>query len=156
MRRPARNSPAISRITPAINVARPEVIIKKDENGDLSEPFEVVTIDVMEEHQGGIMEKIGLRKGELTDMAPDGKGRVRMDFMMIKSREATKQLSHVSGPKFYLGKKAIKHARTMHNRLHAEQLLYLPGVRQIRSFMGLRQVVSTHNTGRKARFHQPQ
>jgi len=63
-------------------VSRPEVIIKKDENGDLSEPFEVVTIDVMEEHQGGIMEKIGLRKGELTDMAPDGKGRVRMDFMM--------------------------------------------------------------------------
>ncbi|BAX51576.1 GTP-binding protein TypA/BipA [Photobacterium damselae subsp. piscicida] len=63
-------------------VSRPEVIIKRDENGDLQEPFETVTIDVMEEHQGGIMENIGLRKGELTDMAPDGKGRVRMDFMM--------------------------------------------------------------------------
>ncbi|MGU3846255.1 translational GTPase TypA, partial [Vibrio diabolicus] len=48
----------------------------------LMEPFETVTIDVMEEHQGGIMENIGLRKGELKDMAPDGKGRVRMDFIM--------------------------------------------------------------------------
>ncbi|AXY02196.1 translational GTPase TypA [Vibrio alfacsensis] len=63
-------------------VSRPEVIIKRDEDGNLQEPFETVTIDVMEENQGGIMEAIGLRKGELTDMSPDGKGRVRMDFMM--------------------------------------------------------------------------
>ncbi|CAH7160951.1 50S ribosomal subunit assembly factor BipA [Vibrio chagasii] len=63
-------------------VSRPKVIIKKDEDGNLTEPFETVTIDVLEEHQGGIMENIGLRKGELTDMSPDGKGRVRMDFMM--------------------------------------------------------------------------
>ena len=62
-------------------VSRPEVIIK-EENGQKMEPFETVTIDVVEEHQGAIMESIGLRKGELTDMAPDGKGRVRMDFMM--------------------------------------------------------------------------
>ncbi|GAK16233.1 LOW QUALITY PROTEIN: GTP-binding protein TypA/BipA [Vibrio sp. JCM 19053] len=62
-------------------VSRPEVIIK-EEDGQLMEPFETVTIDVMEEHQGGIMENIGLRKGELKDMSPDGKGRVRMDFVM--------------------------------------------------------------------------
>ncbi|KOO16007.1 GTP-binding protein TypA [Vibrio xuii] len=62
-------------------VSRPEVIIK-EEDGQLMEPFETVTIDVLEEHQGGIMENIGLRKGELKDMAPDGKGRVRMDFDM--------------------------------------------------------------------------
>jgi GTP-binding protein len=62
-------------------VSRPEVIIK-EENGQLLEPFEVVTIDVLEEHQGAIMESIGTRKGELTDMATDGKGRVRMDFLM--------------------------------------------------------------------------
>ncbi|MDR9826357.1 translational GTPase TypA [Vibrio sp. FNV 38] len=62
-------------------VSRPEVIIK-EEDGQKMEPFETVTIDVLEEHQGAIMESIGLRKGELTDMAPDGKGRVRMDFMM--------------------------------------------------------------------------
>lgn len=62
-------------------VSRPEVIIK-EENGQKMEPFEVVTIDVVEENQGGVMEKIGLRKGELTNMSTDGKGRVRMDFMM--------------------------------------------------------------------------
>lgn len=62
-------------------VSRPEVILK-EENGQLQEPFETVTIDVLEEHQGGIMENIGMRKGELKDMAPDGKGRVRLDFVM--------------------------------------------------------------------------
>ncbi len=62
-------------------VSRPEVIIK-EENGQKMEPFEMVTIDVVEENQGGVMEKIGLRKGELTNMSTDGKGRVRMDFIM--------------------------------------------------------------------------
>ena len=62
-------------------VSRPEVILK-EENGTLMEPFETVTIDVLEEHKGSIMENIGLRKGELKDMSPDGKGRVRMDFIM--------------------------------------------------------------------------
>lgn len=62
-------------------VSRPEVIIR-EVDGQLEEPFETVTIDCEEEHQGSIMEQIGLRKGELTDMSPDGKGRVRMDFII--------------------------------------------------------------------------
>lgn len=62
-------------------VSRPEVIIK-EVDGELQEPFETLTIDVEEQNQGSIMEQIGLRKGELTDMSPDGKGRVRMDFMI--------------------------------------------------------------------------
>ncbi|WP_074373008.1 translational GTPase TypA [Vibrio spartinae] len=62
-------------------VSRPEVILR-EENGQLMEPFETVTIDVLEEHQGGIMENIGIRKGELRDMSPDGKGRARLDFVM--------------------------------------------------------------------------
>jgi GTP-binding protein len=62
-------------------VSRPEVI-ERMVDGQLMEPFETVTIDVVEENQGAVMESIGVRKGELTDMAPDGKGRVRMDFMM--------------------------------------------------------------------------
>ncbi len=62
-------------------VSRPQVIIK-DIDGVRSEPFEQVTIDCEEQHQGSIMEQLGLRKGELTDMAPDGKGRMRMDFMI--------------------------------------------------------------------------
>lgn len=62
-------------------VSRPEVILR-DVDGEVHEPFETVTIDVEEQHQGSIMEQIGLRKGELTDMSPDGKGRIRMDFLI--------------------------------------------------------------------------
>nr|WP_136250586.1 translational GTPase TypA [Ningiella ruwaisensis] len=60
-------------------VSRPEVILK-EENGQLMEPFETLTIDCEDEHQGSIMEQLGLRKAELTNMSPDGRGRVRMDF----------------------------------------------------------------------------
>ncbi len=62
-------------------VSRPEVILRTVD-GVLEEPYETVTIDCQEEHQGSIMEQLGLRKGELTDMSPDGKGRMRMDFMI--------------------------------------------------------------------------
>ncbi|WP_293747818.1 translational GTPase TypA [uncultured Paraglaciecola sp.] len=62
-------------------VSRPEVILK-DVDGATHEPYESVTIDVEEEHQGSVMEQLGTRKGELTNMAPDGKGRIRMDFMI--------------------------------------------------------------------------
>ena len=62
-------------------VSRPEVI-EREIDGVLHEPYETVTIDVEEQHQGTIMEKMGVRKAELTDMAPDGTGRIRMDFIM--------------------------------------------------------------------------
>ncbi|GLS82112.1 GTP-binding protein [Paraferrimonas haliotis] len=62
-------------------VSRPEVIMREID-GEMHEPYETVTIDVEEEHQGSVMEKMGIRKAELTDMAPDGKGRIRMDFIM--------------------------------------------------------------------------
>jgi GTP-binding protein len=62
-------------------VSRPEVILKQVD-GVTHEPFETVTIDVEDQHQGTIMEQIGTRKGELTNMSPDGKGRVRLDFMI--------------------------------------------------------------------------
>ncbi|MFO6425123.1 translational GTPase TypA [Motilimonas sp. KMU-193] len=62
-------------------VSRPEVITRIVD-GQLEEPYETVTIDVEEEHQGSIMEQLGLRKGEMTDMSPDGKGRIRMDFII--------------------------------------------------------------------------
>jgi GTP-binding protein len=62
-------------------VSRPEVILKQVD-GVTHEPFESVTIDVEEQHQGSIMEQLGTRKGELTNMSPDGKGRIRMDFMI--------------------------------------------------------------------------
>lgn len=62
-------------------VSRPEVIMKVVD-GVKMEPLENVTIDVEEQHQGAIMEKMGERKAEMTDMQPDGKGRIRMDFLM--------------------------------------------------------------------------
>lgn len=62
-------------------VSRPEVILRTV-NGELQEPFETVTVDVEEAHQGSVMEQLGLRKGEMTNMTPDGKGRVRLDFII--------------------------------------------------------------------------
>ncbi|MBE1286166.1 MAG: translational GTPase TypA [Alteromonadaceae bacterium] len=62
-------------------VSRPEVILREIE-GELQEPFETLTIDCEEAHQGSIMEQLGIRKAELRDMAPDGKGRIRMDFIV--------------------------------------------------------------------------
>ncbi|WP_414828369.1 translational GTPase TypA [Alteromonas sp. H39] len=63
-------------------VSRPEVILKKDENGNIEEPFETLTIDCEDEDQGSVMEQLGYRKAELTNMTPDGKGRVRIDFII--------------------------------------------------------------------------
>ncbi|HAD32372.1 MULTISPECIES: translational GTPase TypA [unclassified Methylophaga] len=64
-----------------MGVSRPEVIIR-EVNGTKEEPYEAVTIDVEDTHQGTVMEKMGTRGGELKDMAPDGKGRVRLDFII--------------------------------------------------------------------------
>jgi GTP-binding protein len=64
-----------------LGVSRPEVIIK-EVDGELQEPYEQVTVDIEDQHQGTIMEKLGERGGELTDMQPDGKGRVRLDYIM--------------------------------------------------------------------------
>ena len=64
-----------------MGVSRPEVIIKEID-GIKSEPFEYVTIEVEEVHQGTIMEKLGDRKGDLKDMVPDGKGRIRLEYIV--------------------------------------------------------------------------
>ncbi|MCL2162626.1 MAG: translational GTPase TypA [Betaproteobacteria bacterium] len=60
-------------------VGRPRVVYK-DIDGVKSEPYELLTVDVEEDHQGGIMEELGRRRGELQDMQPDGKGRVRLEY----------------------------------------------------------------------------
>jgi len=64
-----------------LGVSRPEVIIKEID-GEKCEPFEFVTIEVEEAHQGTIMEKLGERKGDLLNMVPDGKGRIRLEYMI--------------------------------------------------------------------------
>ena len=62
-------------------VSRPRVIYRNTENGK-EEPFEHLTVDVEERHQGAVMEALGSRGGDLKEMLPDGKGRVRLDYII--------------------------------------------------------------------------
>jgi len=64
-----------------VAVSRPEAIVREID-GERCEPWEQLVVDIEELHQGAVMERLGERRGELTDMAPDGKGRVRLDFMI--------------------------------------------------------------------------
>jgi GTP-binding protein len=60
-------------------VGRPRVV-NKTINGEVCEPYEMLTVDVEENHQGGVMESLGLRKGDMMDMVSDGRGRVRIEY----------------------------------------------------------------------------
>ena len=62
-------------------ICKPEVIIK-EVDGVKQEPYERLTVDVEESHQGTIMEKLGERRGDMQNMVPDGKGRVRLDYIV--------------------------------------------------------------------------
>jgi GTP-binding protein len=64
-----------------LGVSRPEVILREID-GEQQEPYEMVTVDVEERHQGAIMERLGERRGELLDMLPDSNGRVRLDYVV--------------------------------------------------------------------------
>ncbi len=64
-----------------IGVSRPEVI-QKEVDGVIHEPYELVMLDVEEHHQGSVIEDLGKRKGDMTNMEVDGKGRVRITFMI--------------------------------------------------------------------------
>ena len=60
-------------------VGRPRVVFKEID-GVRCEPYEMLTVDVEDEHQGAVMEELGRRRGEMQDMAPDGKGRTRLEY----------------------------------------------------------------------------
>ncbi|WP_213993518.1 translational GTPase TypA [Sodalis sp. dw_96] len=64
-----------------IGVSRPKVIYRTVD-GKKQEPFEQVTLDIEEKNQGPVMEAMGMRKGEMRDMLPDGKGRIRLDYII--------------------------------------------------------------------------
>jgi GTP-binding protein len=64
-----------------LGVSRPEVI-QKIVDGAVHEPYENVIIDVEDQHQGPIMEEMGLRKADMLNMEPDGKGRVKLEYMI--------------------------------------------------------------------------
>ena len=64
-----------------IAVGRPEVIMREND-GEIQEPYEFVTLDVEETHQGSVMEQMGTRKGDLKNMVSDGRGRIRLEYII--------------------------------------------------------------------------
>ncbi len=60
-------------------VSKPRVVYRMV-NGEKQEPYEMLTVDVEDTHQGSVMEELGRRRGDLQDMQPDGKGRVRLEY----------------------------------------------------------------------------
>jgi GTP-binding protein len=63
-----------------LGISRPKVLYREDENGQRTEPYETVVIDVDDEHSGTVVEKMAARKAELTDMRPSGGGKTRITF----------------------------------------------------------------------------
>ena len=63
-----------------LGVSKPEVI-QKEINGEIHEPFEQIVIDIEDQHQGSVMEEMGKRKADLKNMEPDGKGRIKLEFL---------------------------------------------------------------------------
>jgi len=64
-----------------MSVGRPEVILK-EVDGQTQEPYEQLTVDIEEQHQGSVIEQLGIRRGDLKNMQPDGKGRMRLDYII--------------------------------------------------------------------------
>lgn len=62
-------------------ISRPEVILR-EQNGQTMEPYETLVVDLESDYQGAVMERLGERRGVLQDMRPDGRGRIRMDYVI--------------------------------------------------------------------------
>ncbi|MBF6025733.1 translational GTPase TypA [Lysobacter niastensis] len=113
-------------------VSRPEVIIKEID-GQLMEPIEQLVVDIEEQHQGGVMEKLGIRKGQLKNMEPDGKGRVRLDYMipargLIGFQNEFRTLTQGSGLLFHVfDHYGPKETGTIAKRLNGVMIANAPG-----------------------------
>ena len=106
-----------------LGVSRPEVIYK-EVDGETHEPYELVVLDLDEQHQGAVMERMGERKGELRNMVPDGKGRSRLEYLiptrgLIGFQTEFMTLTSGSGLKFqtfdHYGPKKDGLGKTRHN-----------------------------------------
>ena len=106
-----------------LGVSRPEVIYK-EVDGETHEPYEFVVLDLDEQHQGAVMERMGERKGELRNMVPDGKGRIRLEYLiptrgLIGFQTEFMTLTSGSGLKFqtfdHYGPKKDGLGKTRHN-----------------------------------------
>ena len=63
-------------------ISRPEVILQTNDEGETQEPYELLVVDLESDFQGAVMERLGDRRGVLQNMQPDGKGRIRMDYII--------------------------------------------------------------------------
>jgi len=114
-------------------VSRPEVIIKEID-GQQMEPIEQLVVDIEEQHQGGVMEKLGTRKAQLKNMEPDGKGRVRLDFEipargLIGFQNEFKTLTSGSGLLFHVfDRYGPKEQGAIAKRLNGVMIANAPGV----------------------------
>lgn len=114
-------------------VSRPEVIIKEID-GQLMEPIEQLVVDIEEQHQGGVMEKLGIRKAQLKNMEPDGKGRVRLDYMipargLIGFQNEFRTLTQGSGLLFHVfDHYGPKETGAIAKRLNGVMIANAPGV----------------------------
>ena len=106
-----------------LGVSRPEVIYK-EVDGETHEPYELVVLVLDEQHQGAVMERMGKRKGELRNMVPDGKGRIRLEYLiptrgLIGFQTEFMTLTSGSGLKFqtfdHYGPKKDGLGKTRHN-----------------------------------------
>ena len=106
-----------------LGVSRPEVIYK-EVDGETHEPYELVVLDLDEQLQGAVMERMGERKGELRNMVPDGKGRIRLEYLiptrgLIGFQTEFMTLTSGSGLKFqtfdHYGPKKDGLGKTRHN-----------------------------------------
>lgn len=123
-------------------VSRPEVILHEID-GEICEPYEQLTVDVEEQHQGTIMEKLGERRGELLDMQPDGKGRVRLDYLIpargligfqtefLTATSGTGLLYHVFDR--YGPQKKRRHRRACQRRVDRQRHRQGAGLRSVQS-----------------------
>ncbi len=113
-------------------VSRPEVIIKEID-GQMMEPIEQLVVDVEEVHQGGVMEKLGSRKAQLKNMESDGKGRVRLDYMipargLIGFQNEFRTLTQGSGLLFHVfDAYGPKEAGQIAKRLNGVMIANAPG-----------------------------
>jgi len=114
-------------------VSRPEVIIKEID-GQQMEPVEQLVVDIEEQHQGGVMEKLGIRKAQLKNMEPDGKGRVRLDYMipargLIGFQNEFRTLTQGSGLLFHVfDHYGPKEAGAIAKRINGVMIANAPGV----------------------------
>ncbi len=114
-------------------VSRPEVIIKEID-GQPMEPIEQLVVDIEDQHQGGVMEKLGTRKAQLKNMESDGKGRVRLDYMipargLIGFQNEFKTLTQGSGLLFHVfDHYGPKETGTIAKRINGVMIANAPGV----------------------------